>query len=231
MKRIILIAIFSIFFSISLIAEDIITEEGKVDSIYKTQKEMQKQQNLIYETLKNNPLQNKKYGIEINLFRLLMWDADMWNINHTFSSTFSLFSYKRDVEIAFPFFYNNSDNSPIRQITLDCQYRKFLGNTQTGFFITGFIRYANLHGEYGDWWDIQGWNDEDNGIGTENKVGIGFGFGYRKFSYKGFYWGTSLNLGRYLIGESDLFKSSPLWYDNDSEFIFNFEFFKFGYAF
>ena len=68
-------------------------------------------------------------------------------------------------------------------------------------------------------------------MSSENKLGIGIGIGYRKFSYKGFYWGTSLNLGRYFLGENGKYIGEFLWYDNDSEIILNFELLKFGWAF
>ncbi|MBC8527098.1 MAG: hypothetical protein H8D22_09655 [Candidatus Cloacimonetes bacterium] len=208
---------------------DEMTTDEKIDSIYVTSKE-------ILETIKSEPLADKKYGIEINIFRLLFYGSDMSLLNHTFSGGFSLFNIDRHAEIAFPIFYSNPksnlyDDNNIRQFTLDCHYRRFLGNTQNGFYISGFIRYANLRGYLGSWIDY--FDDEENEMikDTENKIGIGIGIGFRKFSYKSFYWGTSLNLGRYFVGENDKFRGEFLWYDNDNEVIFNFELLKFGWAF
>lgn len=194
--------------------------DQKIDSIYVKQKE-------IYQTIKNEPLGDKKYGIEINIFRLLGYRND----HYSFSGGFSLFDIDRNAEIAFPIFYSNTvnDEEYIRQFTLDCHYRYFLGNTQKGFYISGFIRYANIRGYLGSWLDC--WYYEVNEIDTENKIGIGIGIGFRTFSHKGFYWGTSLNLGGYYIGENCKFRGHGLWYDNDEEVIIIFEILKFGWAF
>ena len=213
---------------------DEMTTDEKIDSIYITSKE-------ILKIVKDEPLADKKYGIEINIFRLLFFGSSVDLYNHSLSGGFSLFDIDRNAEIAFPIFYSNPssndedeywDNEHIRQFTLDCHYRRFLGKTQKGFYISGFIRYANLRGYLctgDDYW--YGYDDEDERVkDTVNKIGIGVGIGFRIFSYKGFYWGTSLNLGRYLIGENNKFYDS-YWYDNDSEIIFNFELLKFGWAF
>ncbi len=230
MKKMLIVILVMLFFS-ALHAEEntnLKTEE-KIDSIYVLQKK-------IYQDVKDQPLQNKKYGIEFNLFRLLFFGSDTDLLNHTLSGTFSLFYPKKKVEIAFPFFYSDptvkwddeyiEDNS-IRQITLDCHYRKFLGNSLNKFYISGFVRYANLNGYEGSYW-FKG-KDDDPVKSTENKIGVGIGVGYRIFSYSGFYWGTSISLGRYIIGENGKF-SNTIW-DNDNDMIFNFECFKFGWAF
>ncbi len=230
MKKMLIVILVMLFFS-ALHAEDntnMKTEE-KIDSIYVLQKK-------VYQTVKDQPLQDKKYGVELNFFRLLFFGSDTNIFNHTLSGTFSLFYPKKKVEIAFPFFYSDptvnlddeyyEDNS-IRQVTLDCHYRKFLGNSLNKFYISGFVRYANLKGYEDSYWFKD--KDDDPVMSTENKVGVGIGVGYRIFSYSGFYWGTSLSLGRYIIGKNNKFGNS-IW-DNDNEIIFNFEFLKFGYAF
>ena len=127
--------------------------------------------------------------------------------------------------------YKESDEyeESLRQFTLDCHYRRFLGKTQKGFFISGFIRYANLRGTKGSGW----YNDyEEPKRSTENKIGIGCGSGFRIFSEMGLYWGVSLNIGVYLIGENDILNEYEFFlFDNDSIIIFNFELLKFGWAF
>ena len=230
MKKFLIISFLILLFS-SLCAEENtnLKSEDKIDSIYVLQKK-------IYQDVKDQPLKDKKYGIEFNFLRLLFFGSDTNVFNHTLSGTFSLFYPKKKVEIAFPFFYSNPtltsddeyyEDNPIRQITLDCHYRKFLGNSLNKFYISGFVRYANLEGyECSDW--FKGKND-DPVKSTENKIGVGIGVGYRIFSYSGFYWGTSLSLGRYIIGKNNKFGNS-IW-DNDSDIIFNFEFLKFGWAF
>jgi hypothetical protein len=198
--------------------KDSLSTSAKIDSIYNMQKKM-------YSESKNEPLSNKKYGVEINLFRLLSLGKAT-----TFSGSFSLFDVNRKSEISFPVYYQNPQSSDdLTEFTLDCHYRYFLGNTQNGFYLSGFARYAFLHGTLGD--DYM-FSPETPGIkGSESKLGIGFGLGYRIFSYKGLYWGVSASFGRYIIGKSNRFSGSFLSVDDDSEFIFDVELLKFGWAF
>jgi len=231
MKKLLIVVLGLLFFT-SLFAEQAtnITTDEKIDSIYVLQKKM-------YKDVKDQPLENKKYGVEFNFFRLLFFGSETNYLNHTLSGSFSLFYPKKKVEISFPFFYSNpvnewgweeyDENNSIRQITLDCHYRKFLGNSLNKFYISGFVRYANIKGYEGSYWD----KDSDPVVSSENKIGVGIGIGYRIFSYSGFYWGTSISLGRYIIGKNGKYYGDFLWYDNDNETIINFEFLKFGYAF
>ncbi|MCK4956602.1 MAG: hypothetical protein KAS49_03130, partial [Candidatus Cloacimonetes bacterium] len=96
--------------------------------------------------------------------------------------------------------------------------------------LSGFTRYAHLSGYAGDNFEFLT-SDTPTTQTTENKIGIGIGLGYRKFSYRGLYWGVSLNLGRYIIGENDKFHDGFFSMDNDSKMIFNMELLKFGWAF
>jgi hypothetical protein len=204
---------------------DTLSTSAKIDSIYNKLNSMQNMQKQMYTETRNAPLANKKYGIECNLFRLIALDEIV-----SFSGTFSLFDINRNAEIAFPIFYlNPKESEALTEFTLDCHYRYFLGNTQNGFYISGFSRYAYLRGTIGlnkmYFWDSTPPNNE---TGSENKFGIGFGIGYRIFSYKGFYWGTSVSIGRYIIGKSDKFMG---YLDNDNSYIIDFELLKFGWAF
>ena len=211
---------------------------SNITSINITQKGNSKELSRNYETVKDNPLADKKWGIEINLIRLLFIHIGQDEFNYTFSGGVSLFNINRHVELAFPIFYyhikNEVDNEyeeSLRQFTLDCHYRRFLGKTQKGFYISGFIRYANIRGTKENGW-YNGY--EELNLSTENKIGIGFGFGYRIFSEMGLYWGVSLNIGIYLIGENYIFDEDPLPFVypfDDSIIIFNCELLKFGWAF
>jgi len=227
MKKLLIVVLGLLLFT-SLYAEKAtnISSDEKIDSIYVLQKKM-------YKDVKDQPLENKKYGVEFNFLRLLFFGSDVDYLNHSLSGTFSLFYPKKKVEIAFPFFYSlpkvdwhediHEDQS-LRQILLDCHYRKFLGNSLNKFYIGAFVRYANLYGYEGEGWI------KDQKKTSENKVGVGISIGYRIFSYSGFYWGTSLSIVKYFIGENNKFLSEVL-YDNDSEIIYCVELLKFGYAF
>lgn len=213
-----------------LISDEVATEteddvtleqvDKKIDKIYDTQQ-------IMYKETKNSPLEDKKYGIEVNLFRLLLID------DNSFSGTFSLFDVNRQAEIAFPVYYFNPDYEYGTKIfTLDCHYRHFLRNTQNGFYLSAFTRFANFSGYqeiYSDDWESDDYYKEK----TITDIGIGVGLGYRIFSYRGIYWGTSISFGRYLLGNnlSDLeFDNNDLFIPADKQII-NIEFLKFGWAF
>jgi len=59
---------------------------------------------------------------------------------------------------------------------------------------------------------------------------LGVGIGYRIFSYKGLYWGTSVSFGRYIVGENNKFHGSFLDINDDAKYIIDFELLKFGFA-
>lgn len=195
-------------------------DSSKIDSILTLQKKM-------YGESRNAPLTDKNFGIELNIFRLLLIDKAV-----SLSGTFSMFGINRHAEIAFPVYYSNPDDPmDLSALTVDCHYRYFLGNTQNGMYLSGFARFAHLDGYPGDNSLYHSEGTAAEGRISENKIGAGVGIGYRKFSYKGLYWGASLNLGRYFIGKNDRFYGNFLSYDDDNEIIIDVEFLKFGWAF
>jgi hypothetical protein len=197
----------------------ILWRPAKIDTIYNIQKKIYRKSNI-------EPLTGKKYGIELNLFRILQIDKAI-----ALSGTFSLFNLNKRVEIAFPVYYAKpEDKYDLSVFTIDCHYRYFFGNTLNGFYASGFVRYANLNGYTGN----NGLFDARNSIGTstsENKIGIGFGVGFRKFSYRGLYWGASISIGRYYIGENGIFYGNFLSWDDDAKYILDIECLKIGWAF
>lgn len=208
--------------------------EKKVDVIVEKVDTVIEKQDRIYSKLENDPLQGRKYGVELNLFRLLTIRDDYQSI----SGTVSYFSKAQKAEIAVPFFYSSdqpSDNysgsrGRFTLFTLDVHYRYFLGDKVDGFYISGFGRFARLHGQTGD--DLNWYYDssQTRPYATENKIGVGVGIGYRIFSKNGIYWGTSLSAGRYIVGKNDKFYHGEIA-DEDSRTIIDFEFLKYGYAF
>ncbi len=182
----------------------------------------------------SEPLKGKTQGIEINPIRFLMIDSE----EKTFSGTYSRFYVDKKIEVAFPFMWTSAKHDPsysylsqpavgegsARSITLDAHFRKFLGRTMNGFYLSGFVRGVTLKGVL---------EDGSGNKHSENKLGMGFGVGYRIFSASNYYWGTSLSVGRYMIGDSDIYEDTygPSYDLDDSEAIIDVEFFKFGYSF
>ena len=159
---------------------------------------------LILEEVYIDPLADKRYGLELSPLYSMFIDDGL-------SGSFSIFNLSDVAEITFPFTYrtylgtNNTVEEERIYSYLDAQYRFFLGKHRIGRWIGGGIRFCS---------------DEDND-GSYNKGGISFGFGTRVFSEKGWYWGTSLYLGKYYFGERD----------RGPSVFFNFELLKFGFAF
>ena len=143
----------------------------------------------------------------------------------TFSGSFSFFNIKPRVEMSFPIYFSN--NGP-RSFTLDGHYRYFLGKQTNGFYISGFSRFARLSGTF----NYDAYINNKNKTGSTYKLGAGFGIGYRIFSKRGLYWGASISIGRYLIGDNNQYASSIfLGTNDDQKIIFDIEVFKIGYAF
>ncbi len=202
--------------------------EGKIDVIEENTR-------LARETLRDEPLGERRYGVEFNLIRPLMWGGD----ERTLSGGFSYFDAERKVEYAFPVMWSSAehdnywgvgdaaDGKRLNTLTIDAHYRKYLGDTLNGFYISGFARATHLDGV------LQ--NDDYSVIknGSEFKLGVGFGIGYRIISRSGIYWGASLSLGRYLVGESDQFRETNgiSAEHDDAETIVDVELLKFGMAF
>ncbi len=198
--------------------KDTISTSAKIDSIYNFQKKM-------YAESKNSPLAEKKVGLEFNFFRLLMIDS-----YPTVSGGVSLFNINRQAEVSIPFYIQGQKESgDLIDITVDCHFRYFLGNTQNGFYLSAFARYAYLKGTLGE--DYLFGSSVTNTKSDESKLGVGVGIGCRIFSYRGLYWGTSISFGRYIVGESNKFASGILSMDDDNEYILDFELLKFGWAF
>jgi len=97
-KWIVFFTLAIVFFTTLLLANDEAAQssEEKIDSIYVWQKEM-------YRTHKDEPLIGKRYGVELNFIRFLLFGSDTDGINHTLSGGVSLFYHEKNVELSFPF--------------------------------------------------------------------------------------------------------------------------------
>jgi hypothetical protein len=195
-----------------------LSTDAKIDSIFKMQQAIYAERNV-------NPLQNKKFGVEINPVRFFFLDY-----YPSFSGTFSLFNVNRHAELAFPIYWGGSSSeNEIAEFDADCHYRYFLGNNQKGFYLSAFIRYAYLQGYASG----NLFNQPSSIVQSENRFGMGVGLGVRIFSRKGLYWGAGVIVGRYAdFGYNNLASESSLWNPlAGSNFIFEFELCQIGWAF
>jgi len=164
--------------------------------------------------------QDKKFGVEVNPFYLLIITPGE-NSETMLSGTFSFFDHINGAEIAIPLHYMKMNS--YKQLTIDIHYRKFLNNQVGGFYLSGFGRVARLEGETT--------NDTEFNYAKQTKVGLGAGLGFRVFSDFGLYWGASFSLGRYLTNDNENFGSNLFTINDDAPYILDIEFFKFGYSF
>ena len=190
------------------------------------------------------PLGERTQGFEFNFFRLLTLSSE----EKTLSGTYSFFNTQNNTEIAIPFMFSSAEysghygydivdnNKSLTSFTIDAHYRKYLGHRLDGFYLSAFARAAYLNGlkvdnEY--YYYSEPYSYTQPHTGSEVKLGIGFGIGYRIISDSGYYWGTSLSVGRYLVGDSDVFADVDGISANldDEEFIIDIELLKFGFAF
>jgi hypothetical protein len=165
----------------------------------------------------DNLAKQKHFGAEVNPFYLLILTPGE-NSETYLSGTFSYFDHDNLVEIAIPFHYMNQDDD-YKQQTIDVHYRQFINDSIGGFYYSGFARFAKLEGESG------------NGYTKLTKAGLGAGIGFRLFHKSSFYWGASLSLGAYLLGDNDQFTHNLFVATDDSRVIVDIELFKFGYTF
>lgn len=184
----------------------------------------------------DQPLGERTQGLEFNFFRLLAWNG----FDQTLSGTYSRFNVSDNTEFAFPWMisrgkleslsFDDSSSGSLKTITVDAHYRKFLGHRLDGFYLSAFSRLAYLNGPRDTSFNTDVITTDE---GSEFKIGAGVGIGYRIFSSNGIYWGTSLSVGRYIFGDSNVFvDSESISADiDDSELIFDIELLKFGYAF
>jgi hypothetical protein len=200
--------------------------EQKIDTISTRQK-----------TEFNDPLADKRWGIEISPLRLIDWHEGEDEERDEFAGTISYFPANQRAEIAFPFFLGNlqdkSEDEHLKSRTIDAHYRYFLGRSRAGMYLAGFGRLAFLSGTLGD--DIFDANEVDeNGHNKEDKTtkfGLGIGIGQRFFSPSGLYWGWSVILGRYISGESNRYAGDFFILDDDEKVILDAELMKVGWAF
>lgn len=224
--------LFSLTFFVSplFVAAQDSTTNAKLDTVIRYQKEMARQQGRIYNEVVSykEPLANKNFGVEFNPAYLLLSSAESYTV---LSGGVSFFGIERHAEVACPFFFQSGTAKMTHQLTLynqDLIYRRFLGQHQDGFYISGGMRYTHIRGDETGFTFLGIGISSTGNIITTNKLGAMFGIGYRYFSISGFYWGTSLVFGAYFTADERGIEGVTL---DDSKMILDIELLKFGYAF
>lgn len=215
--------------SLALAETSTMSDSEKLDSLMVGQKK-------ILQHVADEPLAGKNFGVELNPFRLITLGM---NKSTSLSGSVSLFNVVRSAEIQIPLYYMDSpdeegdmNKNAFSLFTADVHYRQFLGRTQNGFFLSGFGRLARLEGYEGELFDGS-WGDSTvtDKRSSLLKFGAGVGLGYRIFSHRGLYWGSSISLGRYFNGGENRFRGGFGSMYDDGEIIVDIELFKFGWAF
>jgi hypothetical protein len=174
-----------------------------------------------------DPLAERKVGLEFSPIRLLLGWTDKGTGRAThLSGAVSLFAIDRHAEVAFPILVvlGNTNNIPFRILFVDATYRRFLGDRQGGFYLSGGGRYACASGE-----ELLSYDFHTGNKVVRGKFGFYAGIGYRYFHKSGFYWGTNIIVGRYLDGNNPSRVGDPDV--DDGTFLIDSELIKIGYAF
>jgi hypothetical protein len=190
---------------------------GKIDDIHDDVRVIRKQ-------TVESPLGDRAWGIELNPLYLLFLSEGV-----TLSGSLSNFSWNRSGEFAVPFYYtrDSRDEDQGSLLNLDATYRHFLGGSQRGFYLGGFLRY-----QYVSYHGYEIFSEEDSELKTLNRAGLGFSLGSRIFSRSGLYWGWSIYFGRFLAGgevdQDELPDRPSLWLE---DLILDVDLLKIGFAF
>ena len=201
MKNILLLSfIIAIVFSQEEIPAD--TLYMKIDTLLINQGQMLKNQEvLLDEVIYIDPLEEKRFGIEINPIGLLMSTVD--SDGFTLRAGVSFFPSSMHGEIAFPIYYRQYADDLITTTTervfqIDGQYRGFVGKHRKGFYFSSGLRY--LYNDKSDSASLSSLNS------TNNDIGLTFGIGFRLYGLTGWYWGAGMYGGRYLTKETPIFE-------------------------
>lgn len=189
--------------------------DGKLDDLHDDVR-------VIRREVVESPLGNRKWGIEFNPARPLVFAGDALSL----SGGISNFSWNRSAEISIPFVLWMFEDDGGTIYTQDVHYRHFLSGRQRGFYVGGYARY-----QYARYSEVS-FTSNDEGPRNLNRGGIAFELGGRVFSRGGLYWGWSASLGRYLVGDKldeDSFPDNPFLWTND--LILDIELLKLGFAF
>jgi len=231
MKTLFLI-LFALLISPLVVEAQDSTANAKLDTVIRYQKDMSQQQAAIYNEVVRykEPLENKRFGIEFNPAYFLTSTSQSYLV---LSGGVSFFDIDRHAEVACPIFFQSGTPKNAHDLTLynqDLIYRRFLGQHQDGFYISGGFRYTYIRGEHYNGYSIWGIDigSSSSSIITTNKLGAMFGIGYRYFSSSGIYWGTSIVYGAYFSADERDIDGVIL---DDSKTILDFEILKFGFAF
>jgi hypothetical protein len=216
------------------------TANAKIDTMLIYQRAMMDMQKKTLDAVQyDEPLADKTMGIELDPAYILYSSAGDYL---TIPGTISFFNVSRRAELAFPFFYKNGTSHgnngasgsnydiPLTLLNIDATWRQFIGKHQDGLYFSGGLRYTYIKGVGGNGVDL-GIFSINFGRGvplTVSKIGAHFGLGYRVFTKSGFYWGTSLIIGRYFSNDTRDVQDVTL---DDSKLIFDMELLKFGFAF
>ena len=174
----------------------------KMDTLLINQGQMLKnQEKLLDEVIYIDPLEGKKFGIEVNPVGLLLSTINSDGL--TLRAGVSFFPSSSHGEIAFPIYYRQQTSENIFSETLnstetvfqiDGQYRGFIGKHRKGFYFSSGLRYRYKDTSYSS-------TTLSDSNSTTNDIGLTFGIGFRLYGLTGWYWGTSLYGGRYLTEE------------------------------
>jgi len=204
-----------VLFSIFILSTNILSSES-VDSLQ----------------TKYTPYLNPKYnyGFELNP-GLILYALGEENV--VISTGFSMYPKNRKTEIAIPLTYEYSKDGSWfgsykygQSVNLGLDYRHYLTGKIGGIYTSVGLRYNYAYLKVEDYYL------QDNKTRIVNRLGIGFGAGYRIYSDDRLYWGIGVLIGGFYLGRgiSDTRNISTIFTREESAFI-TIQLLKVGFAF
>jgi hypothetical protein len=183
---------------------------------------------------------NSKFGVSVNMYRLLKSilkpDSDS---GISYSLSLSYYFTKQNLEFEVPLYFKNFEKSVLMLEENDVEpglrevnhigvcMKKYFYGFEFGTYLSGFVRYCHLRGEL----DTDNFSSNDLVERSEDKLAIGLGAGYKYFLNGKWYLDFYLQVGKYMIGENDVFPSSDFDDFNDNDYIHDIGSLKIGYRF
>ena len=208
--------------SLALISDFTFSEEGEGVTTDSLAVLIQSGNNRILdEVLYEDPTANKTMGVMFNPIATIMYEDGLKIIGG-----FSYFPKGTKTELSLNLMYKNESDDNDYTLNIDVLNRFYFDRKyRKGFHLISGLRLASYRDTDFPFFG----NNIEMSEKAADMLGVSFGIGYRILNRNGWYWGTSMYVGRYLV-END--KSDEGY--NNSEFSDSFiwmELLKFGYIF
>ena len=170
---------------------------------------------ILDEVIYEDPTANRTIGFMFNPIASITYTAGLRLIGGI-----SYFPKNTKNEFSINYNYEKESDDDDYHLRIDVLNRFYFDRKyRKGFHVLTGLRYASYESSDGSFFNF----DYDHETHEASMLGLGFGIGYRIFNKNGWYWGTSLYLGRNFMVDSTQ--------DDESNTYMFMELFKIGYLF